>query len=80
MITKPWYRRKARRRCALSHARRSRRLPPTRSPAAAMARLPQTARQSRGPITVCPECARIYWPGSHAHWMPATIERWQNAT
>jgi uncharacterized protein len=49
------------------------------APAAALARLPQTARQGGGPVMLCPECGRIYWPGSHVRRMRARLERWRNA-
>jgi uncharacterized protein with PIN domain len=27
--------------------------------------MPQQARALPGPFRACPECARLYWPGSH---------------
>jgi uncharacterized protein with PIN domain len=47
---------------------------------AALARLPERARTGAGPITVCPDCGRIYWPGSHVRRMRARLERWRQAT
>jgi len=44
---------------------------------AALARLPERTRAAPGPITVCPTCGRIYWPGSHVRRMRARLERWQ---
>jgi uncharacterized protein with PIN domain len=42
-----------------------------------LARLPDRARQGAGPITVCPDCGRIYWPGSHVRRMRARLDRWR---
>lgn len=47
---------------------------------AALARLPEGARTDAGPITVCPDCGRIYWPGSHVRRMRARLVRWRQAT
>jgi uncharacterized protein with PIN domain len=47
---------------------------------AAVARLPETARTGPGPVTVCPDCGRIYWPGSHVRRMRARLGRWQRTT
>ena len=44
---------------------------------AALARLPERSRTGAGPITVCPECGRSYWPGSHVRRMRARLERWR---
>jgi uncharacterized protein len=41
------------------------------------ASVPETARQGDGPLLACPECGRVYWPGSHARRMRARLERWQ---
>jgi uncharacterized protein with PIN domain len=32
-------------------------------------RLPERARALPGPLTVCPACGRLYWPGSHVRRM-----------
>jgi uncharacterized protein len=42
-----------------------------------LSRVPETARREGDPLTACPECARIYWPGSHVRRMRARLERWQ---
>jgi uncharacterized protein len=42
-----------------------------------VARLPATARQAGGPITRCPQCGRLYWPGSHVRRMRAKLARAQ---
>jgi uncharacterized protein with PIN domain len=30
-----------------------------------IARMPESARGRPGPFRVCPDCGRLYWPGSH---------------
>ena len=46
-------------------------------PAGAQAGVPGPARRAGETVTVCPECARVYWPGSHVRRMRARLERWQ---
>ncbi|MHA1154355.1 MAG: Mut7-C RNAse domain-containing protein, partial [Alphaproteobacteria bacterium] len=41
--------------------------------------LPAKARGLDGPVTACPDCARLYWPGSHVRRMRARLEAWQAA-
>jgi uncharacterized protein with PIN domain len=41
--------------------------------------LPAKARGLDGPVTACPECKRLYWPGSHVRRMRARLEAWQAA-
>ena len=41
------------------------------------ARVPPKALLLHGRMTSCPECARIYWPGSHVRRMHARLENWQ---
>lgn len=43
-----------------------------------LASLPQTAQQGAGPITRCPRCSRIYWPGSHVRRMRTRLARWRD--
>jgi uncharacterized protein len=43
----------------------------------AIAELPTTAREGDGPIMRCPECGRLYWPGSHVRRMLAKLTRTQ---
>ena len=50
------------------------------APPAALTRLPERSRMGPGPITVCPDCGRIYWPGSHVRRMRARLGRWRHAT
>ncbi len=40
-------------------------------------RLPPKARALGGPVTACPACSRIYWPGSHVRRMTARLDAWQ---
>jgi hypothetical protein len=42
-----------------------------------LAVVPAGARRDDGPVLTCPECARVYWPGSHVRRMRARLERWQ---
>ena len=58
-------------RCLLDHA------PLRPAQARELARVPETARREGDPVTACPECARVYWPGSHVRRMRARLERWQ---
>jgi uncharacterized protein with PIN domain len=39
--------------------------------------LPETTRAGAGRVLACPECGRVYWPGSHVRRMRARLERWQ---
>ena len=47
-------------------------------PAAAdeLSRLPEKARALAGPMRLCPECGRLYWPGSHVRRMEARLQEW----
>jgi uncharacterized protein with PIN domain len=47
---------------------------------AELARLPERTRKGAGPMTVCPDCGRVYWPGSHVRRMRARLGRWRQAT
>jgi uncharacterized protein with PIN domain len=42
--------------------------------------LPERTRQGVGPITVCPDCGRVYWPGSHVRRMRARLGHWRQTT
>ena len=39
-----------------------------------LARMPPEAAQMNGPFRACPECGRVYWPGSHVKRMVARLE------
>ncbi len=43
---------------------------------AELARVPASARREDDPIKACPECGRVYWPGSHVRRMRGRLERW----
>jgi hypothetical protein len=47
--------------------------------AAELDRVPPKARGLSGPVRVCPDCRRVYWPGSHHRRMQGVLERWQGA-
>lgn len=37
--------------------------------------VPQRSRALQGPFLRCPQCDRVYWPGSHVRRMRATLAR-----
>ena len=42
-------------------------------------RVPARSRAIGGPVRACPECGRLYWPGSHVKRMADRLARWQDA-
>ena len=58
-------------RCLIDNA------PLARARAADRAAVPASAGRDDGPVLACPQCARVYWPGSHVRRMRARLERWQ---
>lgn len=42
-------------------------------------RIPERSRAIGGPVRCCPECGRLYWPGSHVKRMADRLARWQDA-
>jgi uncharacterized protein len=40
-------------------------------------RVPERSRAAGGPLRVCPECGRLYWPGSHVRRMQQRLAAWQ---
>jgi uncharacterized protein with PIN domain len=40
-----------------------------------LARMPEAARERPGPFRACPDCGRIYWPGSHVKRLGERLER-----
>lgn len=40
-------------------------------------RIPMDARKFGDQINVCPECQRVYWPGSHPKRVRKKLEAWQ---
>jgi uncharacterized protein with PIN domain len=53
-------------RCLLCNA-------PLEDAATDIERLPPMARELAGPIKRCPECRRLYWPGSHVRRMTRAL-------
>lgn len=43
-------------------------------------RIPMDAREFGDQISVCPECRRVYWPGTHPKRMRRKLETWQAAS
>lgn len=41
-----------------------------------LSRMPASAQSGTGPILACPQCGRVYWPGSHVRRMRVRRERW----
>ena len=37
------------------------------------------ARPAGGPLRMCPECGRLYWPGGHVRRMQQRLADWQQA-
>jgi hypothetical protein len=42
-------------------------------------RVPERSRAAGGPLRVCPECGRLYWPGGHVRRMQQRLASWQQA-
>jgi hypothetical protein len=38
--------------------------------------VPPSSRAAGGPLQVCPECGRLYWPGGHVRRMLARLAEW----
>ena len=43
-------------------------------------RVPERSRVAGGPLRVCRECGRLYWPGSHVRRMQRRLAAWQEET
>jgi uncharacterized protein len=41
--------------------------------------VPERSRAAGGPLRVCPECGRLYWPGGHVRRMHHRLAAWQSA-
>jgi hypothetical protein len=39
--------------------------------------VPERSRAAGGPLWVCPECGRLYWPGGHVRRMQQRLAAWQ---
>jgi hypothetical protein len=42
-------------------------------------RMPQQSRAMAGPFAACPQCRRVYWPGSHFRRMRARLDEWRRS-
>jgi len=51
--------------------------PLTPAPVDAAERVPPASRDIGGPLFLCPECGRLYWPGSHLRHMRTRLAAWQ---
>ena len=40
--------------------------------------VPERSRAAGGPLRVCPECGRLYWPGGHVRRMQQRLVAWQH--
>jgi uncharacterized protein with PIN domain len=40
-------------------------------------RVPPSARGLPGPFQACPDCGRVFWPGSHVRRMKQRLQSWQ---
>ena len=40
-------------------------------------RVPAPSRALPGTVRICPNCHRVYWPGSHLRRMAQRLERWR---
>jgi uncharacterized protein with PIN domain len=48
------------------------------APPTVAATVPERARDL-GPLTWCPHCRRVYWPGGHVRRMASRLARWRAA-
>jgi uncharacterized protein len=39
--------------------------------------VPERSRGAGGPLRLCPECGRLYWPGGHVRRMQQRLLAWQ---
>jgi uncharacterized protein len=39
--------------------------------------VPENSRADGGPLRLCPECGRLYWPGGHVRRMQQRLAVWQ---
>ena len=42
--------------------------------------VPERSRAAGGPLRVCHECGRLYWPGGHVRRMQQRLTAWQSET
>jgi uncharacterized protein len=38
--------------------------------------VPAASRAAGGPLQLCPECRRLYWPGGHVRRMLVRLAEW----
>jgi uncharacterized protein len=48
------------------------------APPCSVLRVPERSRTAGGPLRVCPECGRLYWPGGHVRRMQQRLAGWQH--
>ena len=46
------------------------------APPETAAAVPEKSRAAGGPLRLCPECGRLYWPGGHVRRMLARLAEW----
>lgn len=49
------------------------------APAEMAKQVPPQSRVAGGPLHICPECGRLYWPGGHVRRMRARLAQWNEA-
>ena len=47
------------------------------APPCSATRVPEGSRAAGGPLRVCPECGRLYWPGGHVRRMQQRLAAWK---
>ena len=47
------------------------------APPYSVTQVPERSRAAGGPLRLCPECGRLYWPGSHVRRMQQRLATWQ---
>ena len=47
------------------------------APPSSVSQVPERSRAAGGPLRMCPECGRLYWPGSHVRRMQQRLAAWQ---
>jgi uncharacterized protein with PIN domain len=49
------------------------------APPNSVAQVPTRSQAAGGPLRICPECGRLYWPGGHVRRMGQRLAHWQSA-
>ena len=47
------------------------------APPCSATRVPERSRAAGGPLRVCSECGRLYWPGGHVRRMQQRLAAWK---